>query len=303
MRDFFTSIAKRFKQPDDREKLARWAGYSLDAIQGADVSYTECNIPKRTGGFRTLAIPNPTLKQIQGAILRRLLRKLPAHPAAMGFERERSIVTHARRHVGQAVVVNLDIRDFFTSTADSRVRRYFRGLRWSDQSAELLTRLVTWRGGLPQGAPTSPRLSNLVNYQMDARLAAAASRYGAIYSRYADDLTFSFSEDHAENRHFLMWVVKQVLADDGYLLHHRKKRSIRRRNARQVVTGLVVNERVRLPREVRRRLRAAEHHLSVGRMCSMTADQLAGWRAFEHMIESQGAPLIDDEGQLPTNLA
>src|SRR5262249_44280484 len=153
------------------------------------------------------------LKTIQRRILRRLLGRLRCHPAATGFERGRSIVTNARAHVGKAVVVQMDLKDFFTSTTTRRVRKYFRKTGWNREAADLLIRLCTHQGGLPQGAPTSPRLSNLVNYRLDARLARLAGRrrlydprtgqrigsreIGAKYTRYADDLTFSFQSDDA----------------------------------------------------------------------------------------------------------
>ncbi len=99
--------------------------------------------------------------------------------------------------MGKAVVLKMDLRNFFPTTTAARVERYFRIAGWSKEASALLTRLCTYEGALPQGAPTSPRLSNLVNHPMDARLAALAAASGAVYTRYADDMTFSLDESTA----------------------------------------------------------------------------------------------------------
>jgi RNA-directed DNA polymerase len=166
-----------------------------------------------------------------------------------------------------------------------------------------LLRLCTDDGGLPQGAPTSPRLSNLVNYRLDARLAGMAARLGAVYTRYADDITISFAEDDREKVHYMLWFVRELVAASGYRLHHRKKLSIRRRHHRQTVTGLVVNQEVNLPRPIRRWLRAVEHRMQSQQPVwtsasepsdyrprkrpTLSADQLRGWQSLQAMIARQ----------------
>jgi hypothetical protein len=249
--------------------------------------YTEFEIPKRSGGRRTIHAPTPGLKAVQRRILRRLLRRLAAHPSCMGFERKQSIVTHARRHAGAAVVLRMDIQDFFASTSRDRVADYLELIGWGSEARELLLEWCTYRDALPQGAPTSPRLSNLVNHAMDARLSGLATAEGALYTRYADDMTFSFGEDDAAAVHTVMFGAKRIVAEYGYALHEKRKRSIRRRHQRQLVTGLVVNQQPALPRETRRRLRAVRHRLANGGQANLTAGQLAGWDALEGMIERQ----------------
>ena len=170
----------------------------------------------------------------------------------MGFQHGRSIATNARFHVGKAVLVKLDLKDFFTSTRARRVFRYFRQIGWNREAAGLLVRLCTHEGGLPQGAPTSPRLSNLVNFRMDARLTALAQRQrmhnpctgrqtgcrelGGTYTRYADDVTFSFPSDDSNMIRYIVRLTKFVVEQEGYVLHLQKKMHIRRRHARQEVT-------------------------------------------------------------------
>jgi hypothetical protein len=286
--------------------LAQRLRMDEDKLRQVEPVYQEFTIPKRSGGTRLLLAPAPPLKAVQRSILRRLLRRLKCHAAVHGFERGRSIVTNALPHAGHAVVLRLDLIDFFQSTAEQRVRAYLFKIGWNEEAAALLIRLCTYQGGLPQGAPTSPRLSNLVNARLDARLTAMAAKMGracdprtgragptiptvcrAVYTRYADDLTFSFPAADAETIHKTIFFAKRIVRAEGYELHVKKKLHIRRSHDRQVVTGLVVNARVNLPREVRRRLRAVEHHLRTGRPASLTPVQLSGWRALQAMVAQQ----------------
>jgi retron-type reverse transcriptase len=271
------------------DELVGRLGMTAEQLEATRPAYREFSIPKRSGGKRVILAPEPELKKLQRLILRRVLGGLSCHRCALGFERGKSIVTHANRHRGKAVVVRMDIRDFFPSTRALRVNDYFRWVGWTDDAATLLTRLCTHNDALPQGAPTSPRLSNLVNIRLDARLAALAKTFGATYSRYADDLTFSFDVDSRETIHNVLGLSKLIVRDEGYELHQDKKLRVSRRHDRQVVTGLVVNEKVNLPRRTRRRLRAVEHHLATGKPASLNAAQLAGWTALQSMIAAQSA--------------
>ena len=282
------------------EELAARLKFGVEELRSVEPRYHEFRIAKRSGGQRRILAPAPELKSLQRRLHRRLLARLPVHPAAVGFRRGESIVTHARRHQGQAAVLRLDLRDFFPSTSTKRIEKYFRAIGWNRQAAALLVKLCTAEGGLPQGAPTSPVLSNLVNYRFDARIAAAAKLMNAVYSRYADDITLSFSDQEAgagHNAAALCSFVRRLAAEEGYRLH-RKKSSIRRRHQRQVVVGLVVNQKVQLPRETRRWLRAVEHRAREqsrsaafpnrpSKEPTLTDSQLDGWRALQAMIERQ----------------
>src|SRR5438067_1149166 len=145
-----------------------------DDLRQVEPIYDEFTIPKRSGGQRRIFAPSPALKKVQRRIIRRVLARLKSHPAARGFERGQSIVTNALPHIGRAVVLRLDLKDYFESTKARRVRDFFLRIGWGQEAADVLQKLCTHRGGLPPGAPTSPRLSNLVNYRMDRRLTALA---------------------------------------------------------------------------------------------------------------------------------
>lgn len=260
---------------------------SEDAARAVVVSYNRFTIPKRSGGQRTIDSPCDSLKALQRTILARVLGRLASHPAATGFERGRSIVTNAAPHVGAAVVVRMDLHDFFPSTTSERVREFFQAVGWDRPAAERLTEWCTLDGRLPQGAPTSPRLSNLVNYALDARLTGLARRIGAAYTRYADDITFSFAQDARGPVAAAIRGVKGICREYGYRLHQKRKLIIRRRHQCQRVTGLVVNEKVALSRATRRRLRAIEHHVRTGRPATLTPRQLQGWQALMAMVAAQ----------------
>ena len=269
------------------EELARRLGVSERELTALSPSYSTFLIPKRSGGQRQIHAPSPELKLIQKLILHRLLLRLRAHPHAVGFERGHSIVTNAVCHVGQAVVAKLDIVDFFASTTAKRVTAYFRFIGWNREAASLITKLCTHNGGLPAGAPTSPRISNLVNYGLDARMAALAKTVGATYTRYADDITISFTQDDKEDIKTVLSGTRLILDELGYRIHVRKKRRIQRRHQRQEVTGLVVNAKVQLPRVTRRWLRAVKHRAEAGGQPTVNSAQLLGWAALEQMIATQ----------------
>ncbi|MFM8737639.1 MAG: reverse transcriptase family protein, partial [Betaproteobacteria bacterium] len=187
---------------------------------------------------------------------------LGAHEAACGFVQGRSIVHNAQPHVGQAVVVNADIRNCFPSVSWSLVlgalRRHLGGCL-SAPAISLLVDLTTARGALPVGAPSSPALLNLVLRRTDEILHARATRLGGHYTRYADDLTFSGGAQVVG----LLKLAERTLAALGLELDP-KKTNVFRRGRRQMVTGLVVNDQVSVPRAVRRRLRAAVHQVEQG---------------------------------------
>ena len=271
------------------KQLAERMRSAYEGLEGVRVRYQEARIPKRAGGTRRLWIPSDELKEMQRRILHRLLAKLRAHPAATGFEKGRSIVDNARPHVGRDVVVKMDVVDFFPNTRADRVEQYFRRIGWSKRVARELTRLTTNDGGLPQGAPTSPRLSNLVNHGLDARLEGLARSFGARYTRYADDITFSFgpearTHDLGWSARLLIKATARALADVGYDVHTEKKLVILHRYRRQQVTGLVVNDKLQLPRSTRRWLRAVRHRKATTGTCTLTDAQLAGWDALEQMV-------------------
>ena len=279
----------------DCAELARRLGLKdASELTAFKPAYHEVFIPKKNGAKRRLLVPDDKTKALQRLLLRRLLKKLHVHPAAHGFVKGRSAVQNAGKHAGQAVVISMDVIDFFPSTQAARVEKYFRRIGWNREAAQLLTRLTTWDGGLPQGAPTSPALSNLVNYYLDVQITKAVARKKGTYTRYADDITISYPLDFPRTIQFIMEKVKRLLKSKGYRVHSLRKRRVRRQHQRQYVTGLVVNVRPQLTREQRRWLRAVKHRAAQGTPATLDAQQLQGWISHEHAIalynQSQKSP-------------
>jgi hypothetical protein len=250
---FLCQLARRAKRPATPEERGR----TFDHL------YTTSERPKKGGGVRVITAPLPRLKRLQRRLLANGFATVPLHEAARGFRAGESVLTNATPHVGKPLVVNLDIDAFFPSTGYGLILRACRKLaagRLSPRALFLLADLCSYRGALPTGAPTSPAIGNVVLTAADAALATAAARRGAAYTRYADDLTFSGPGD----THALIPFVKRVLGQLGYRVN-RRKINLFRRGRRQMVTGLVVNDRVNWPRHLRRLLRAAVDRRSRGR--------------------------------------
>src|SRR5438445_19542 len=241
------------------DELAARLKVTVGELTSVPIAYQQFEIPKRHKGMRKILAPVQHLKTIQRQILRRVLGGLKPHPCATGFTRGYSIVSNALPHLGKAAIVRMDLKDFFPSTPALRVNHYFRFIGWNAEAADLLTRLCTHNNALPQGAPTSPKLSNLLNHHLDARLSGLASAIAASYTRYADDITYSLESDDPGSIRKLVHLTAVIAREEGYLVHQRQKLYVRRRKDRQVVTGLVVNQRINLPRDIRRWLRAVEH--------------------------------------------
>ncbi|MDG1897880.1 MAG: reverse transcriptase family protein [Fuerstiella sp.] len=272
---------------NDLSELGKRLGVSKDVLERFETGYRIAEIPKARGGVRRLEIPDDETMKLQRTILRRLLAALDIHPFACGFEPGTSIVDAATPHEGRLVVVKMDIRQFFESTTEDRILAYFQGIGWDVSTSETLVRLTTYDGHLPQGAPTSPKISNLVNAPLDEALMRLARRHNGAYSRYADDITMSFDIRKGRVVRGLTQVVRRILKSYGYTMHGGKKLKILRRNQRQQVLGLVVNEKTALPRKTRRWLRAVRHHASVGKPTSLTMPQLEGWESLLKMVETQ----------------
>lgn len=237
--------------------------------------YTRIEIPRPNKEPRRIAAPAPYLRFVQRRILQRVLEPMEVHPAAHGFVKGRSIFTNAAAHVNRDVVVRLDLRDFFPSIGFHRVVGVFRSHGLELPVARTLADLCCLEGRLPQGAPTSPTLSNLVCRRLDARLAGLARRIDARYTRYADDITFSGSEAVVRS----LPLVRRIIADEGFALAP-EKTAIMRRGARQRVTGLNVNTKVSVPRTVRRVLRAVIHNRSRAEPDPAMVRFLGGYIAF-----------------------
>lgn len=286
----------------------RWLAYHREAA--TMLHYRRFTIPKRDGSERAIWAPLPKLKTAQRWILRNIVEKLIVHGAAHGFLPGRSILSNAAHHTGSKILLKMDLQNFFPTITLPRVKGVFRKAGYREQVATLLALICTESPReivqhadktyfvalgprcLPQGAPTSPALTNTICLRLDRRLAGLAKKHGWRYTRYADDLTFSLPEDHkgAPNLGKLMGGVKVVVAGEGFQIHPEKTR-VSRVGGQQKVTGLVVNEDrpPRVSRKVKRQLRAAIHNLGQGKPLQEgeTLESLKGYAAYIAMSEPE----------------
>jgi retron-type reverse transcriptase len=200
----------------------------------------------------------------------------------MGFVKGRGIVQNARIHVGANYLLNVDVKDFFPSVRTEHVLKIFRSLGFPHEMSRVLSLLCTYEGCLPQGAPTSPYLANLVFEEIDEELVRISEKRSLKYSRYADDLTFSGSEPIEQG---FVSKVDAILRPRGFVLNA-KKIKLTRPGQAKYVTGFVVNKKVQPDRVARKTLRAMFHRASLHpREFREKAARLAGWASYVHSYD------------------
>ncbi|MGN6439404.1 MAG: reverse transcriptase domain-containing protein [Agriterribacter sp.] len=268
--------------------------------------YRKFYLSKKSGGKRLISAPMPRLKNVQYWILQHILYKVAIHPQANGFVPGKSIVSNATPHIGKAVVVNTDVKDFFPSVSFKRVKGLFEKLGYSNKIATILSLLCTepateevlldgkkyfvQKGErvLPQGAPTSPAITNILCFRLDKRLSGVALKFNCSYTRYADDITLSGTLQNNDATK-IIWHVKKILSEEGLLIHPDKIR-VMQKAERQEVTGVVVNQQLSVSREKLRKFRALLHQLKKNGYENARwnggplSNAIAGYASFIHMV-------------------
>ncbi|HZB46292.1 MAG TPA: reverse transcriptase family protein [Pyrinomonadaceae bacterium] len=267
--------------------------------------YVRFRIPKKTGGVRHISAPMPRLKAAQHWVLHNILEKVETHDCAHGFRAGRSIVTNARPHVGAEAVVNLDLKDFFPSISYRRVKGLFRAFGYSEAAATIFGLLcteptteeveldgrryfvATGARHLPQGAPTSPAITNILCRRFDRRLLKAAADLGFSYTRYADDLTFSASGESLRHLGGILERVKAIVEHEGFTVHPEKTRVLRR-SRQQDVTGVVVNSKPNVSKRELKRFRATLYQVEKdgpdGKSWGRSPDVIASLQGFANFV-------------------
>jgi len=278
--------------------------------------YNRFYIAKKSGGQRLISAPMGRLKKAQNWILENILNKVELHDAAHGFVPERSIVTNAEPHVGADIVVNVDLQNFFPTLTYRRVWGCFKALGYSPALSSIFSLLCTesevqeveidgrtWfiRQGerfLPQGAPSSPALTNIICRRTDKRVTGLAEKLGFTYTRYADDMTFSAEKGAKPGN--LLNALRSILHQEGFTIHPDKTR-IFHKGRRQEVTGIVVNEKLNINRKTLKRFRATLFQIEKdgpeGKEWGNGGDLLDaihGYANFVNMVNPEkGAPLVE----------
>jgi RNA-directed DNA polymerase len=275
--------------------------------------YKRFGIPKKSGGMRIISAPMPKLKAAQYWILENVLNSFNSHEAVHGFAKDRSILTNANQHLKKDVVVNIDLKDFFPSVHFKRVKGLFYKLGYSEKIATILSLLTTepnideveldgkiyfvatGKRLLPQGAPTSPAITNLLCHKLDCRLQGVGRAMGLSYTRYADDITFSGNEQSASKVQQLLWRLKKIIAEEGFVIHP-DKIHVMRKGDRQEVTGIVVNQQPGIDGRTLHRFRSLLYKIEKEGLAGKRwkggniLDEITGYAAFVVMVKpEQGA--------------
>lgn len=241
--------------------------------------YKRFYIKKKSGGTRMISSPMPKLKKVQYWVFENILNKITVHAAAHGFVEDRSIKTNAELHVGAEVVINQDLKNFFPSITFERVRGLFRSFGYSGQLATIFALICTEpevdeveldgevyfvaksSRYLPQGAPTSPVITNILCKRLDNRLTGMAEKNDYVYSRYADDITLSTQKEEGLVKiPQILWQSKKIIEDESFQLHP-DKLHVMRTGSRKEVTGIVVNEKINVGRKKLNQFRALLHQI------------------------------------------
>ncbi len=295
--------ANRLPLLNTTHDVAKALGCSLGQLRfltyhregAALVHYHRFSIPKKTGGVRAISAPKPKLAAAQRWVLVNVLEQVGVDAHAHGFVKQRNVLSNATPHLKQKVVLNLDLKDFFPTLTFARVRGLFAALGYSGQVATVFALLCTEPPRvamtldetttfvalssrvLPQGACTSPALTNLASRRLDKRLTRLCEVNGFVYTRYADDLTFSGQASAHVGR--LLRSTRSILASEGFVVNEQKTQ-VMRSGRRQEVTGVVVNDKPGIGRDELRTLRAVLHNAAKHGLASQNRDQhpdFAGW--------------------------
>ena len=284
--------------------------YAIHRERDRFFNYIRFAIPKRGGGHRVIMAPKRRLKALQRRLLELLVNKLPVSEHAHGFRAGRGTRSNAEPHVGQKMVIRVDLKNFFPTVTFGRVHGYLIALGYGFPVATSLACLMTEAERQPvelengtlvhvpvtnrhcvQGAPTSPALCNALVMKLDRRIAGLARKFGVNYTRYADDLTFSGPLDHKQ-AFGLTQAVRRIVEAEGFIVNADKTLLLSHAR-RQTVTGAVVNQTLGLSRQERRRLRAMLHHESQGKPLHdagkqpATSAQLHGKLAYLKMLNAE----------------
>ena len=238
----------------DRQHLCLLLGldeqYINSVVYGADCHYRTFYIRKKSGGVRELSAPHYTLKYVQNWIYQNILKNIKVNYCAHGFRPKKSILTNAKVHVKNRSLLKVDMKDFFPSIDINKVVNVFRSMGYSNHVSFYLASICCVNGHLPQGAPTSPALSNIIARHMDNRILGLCKKMNYCYTRYADDI--AISGDRIDSS--FVDYVKKIIVECGFEVNESKVK-LYNGNGAKILTGVsMANNRIRLPRDNRRSL-------------------------------------------------
>lgn len=226
-------------------------------IANTESFYYNFEIPKRSGGTRTISAPYPVLLNAQKWIYNNILYKIKVHYNAKGFIKKTSIVDNARAHLDRDFILKMDIENFFPSIKMNRVMSIFRNLGYTKKISYYLSSICCLHGVLPQGAATSPCLSNIIAKRMDARITGLATRFGLNYTRYADD--FTLSGDILPPK--IIDYIEKIVNQEGFIINKKKTRLLGK-GKQKIITGISISSgELKIPREKKREVKQIVHYI------------------------------------------
>ena len=243
--------------------LEKDLGFPIKTLYGLsnnlEKHYHNVYIPKSDGTKRKLSVPDLILKNVQRSIVDNILIYYPISKYATAYKVGSNVQKNARPHVNKKKILKLDIEGFFDNIIYSRVKDIvFYEEKFSEPIRILLTMLCYYRESLPQGAPTSPAITNIIMYDFDEKIGEYCTEKGVSYTRYCDDMTFSGSGDFDEK--LVIAFVKDELRKLGLFLKSRKTAVIPK-TKRQTVTGIVVNEKIGLTKDYKNKIRQEIYYI------------------------------------------
>lgn len=257
--------------------------------------YTHFRIGKRSGGYRIISAPKKELLNVQKIIYQRILLPANIHPASTGFRQNTSIKNNASPHLKNKQVLKVDIRDFFGAIKKKRILETFEKIGYPTNISKVLAEICTLDNKLPQGAATSPALSNIVAYNLDVKLTNFAKQNDLTYTRYADDLTFSGESISVDQ---LLPQIERLLFSEKFALQ-RKKTRLSTENKRKIITGISISsgEKMTVPKAKKREVRKnvhfiltkglAEHQRFIDSNDPAYLKRLIGYLHFWQMVEPE----------------
>ena len=246
----------------DSIHFSKLVGYDLSYIERA-IKYTpyfyrRYKIPKKNGKLRSISEPLPSLMEIQKWILSEILYKCKVSKYAKAYVKRRSLKANAVFHKKKSVVLTIDITDFFGSINQQKVCELFISMDYNYEVSTMLSMICTLNNKLPQGAPSSPCISNLITKEMDNEISKFCIERKINFTRYSDDLTFSGDKGLGG----IIPYIERILNNYNFEINKDKLRT-RSKHQSQEVTGIIVNEKLQAPKNIRRNFRQAVHYIKL----------------------------------------
>ena len=273
---------------DDFSVVTHISKYTIYQLSNhSDKYYKSFDIPKKSGGKRTICHPSKKMKGLQSWILVNILNKVQVSSSCKGFRKGSSTLENALPHIGANTIVNLDLKDFFPSISSKQVYNVFKTIGYNNLISTIFTNICTFNESLPQGSPCSPMLANLTAWMLDLRIQGYVGKRGISYTRYADDLSFSSLNPSKVVK--IIPMIKKIIVDEKFIVNHKKTR-ITGSSRAKIVTGLIIHEEsVGIGKQKYKDLRAKIHHLTLPH--EQTNEKLlyhiCGWISYLNSVDKE----------------